>query len=78
MKPKCLVTDKGKQLDCEAFRKWCRRRRIKPRYGAVGKYGSLAVIERLNRTLKYERLCHNRSAPSGSLPTLTMTARSQR
>ncbi|MHC5058200.1 MAG: integrase core domain-containing protein [Planctomycetota bacterium] len=56
MKPKYLVTDKGKQFDCGAFRKWCRRRKIKPRYGAVGRYGSIAVIERFNRTLKHEGL----------------------
>jgi transposase InsO family protein len=54
-KPKYFVTDKGKQFDCGAFRKCCRRRRIKPRYGAVGKYGSI-VIERFNRTLKHEGL----------------------
>ena len=56
VKPKYLVTDRGKQFDCHAFRKWCKRRKVKPRYGAVGKYGSIAVIERFNRTLKYEGL----------------------
>jgi hypothetical protein len=29
---------------------------VRPRYGAVGKYGSLAVVERLIRTLKAEGL----------------------
>ncbi|MHC5059044.1 MAG: transposase [Planctomycetota bacterium] len=56
VKPKYLVTDRGKQFDCHAFRKWCKQRKVKPRYGAVGKYGSIAVIERFNRTLKYEGL----------------------
>jgi transposase InsO family protein len=56
IKPKYLVTDRGTQFDCEPFGKWCRRRKIKPRYGAVGRYGSIAVIERFNRTLKYEGL----------------------
>ncbi len=78
MKPKYFVTDRGKQFDCHAFRKWCKRRKVKPRYGAVGKYGSIAVIERFNRTLKYEGLCQNRSASFGSLPALTRTACSQR
>ena len=39
---------------CEGFRRWCRRRRIRPRYGAVGKHGSIAIIERFFRTLKNE------------------------
>ena len=56
VKPKYAVTDKGKQFDCHVFRKWCKRRKVKPRYGAVGKYGSIAVIERFNRTLKHEGL----------------------
>jgi len=52
--PKHLVSDKGSQFDCAAFRKWCKRRKIKPRYGAVGRYGSIAVIERFIRSLKDE------------------------
>jgi len=52
--PKHTVTDRGPQFDCEAFRSWCKRRRVKPRYGAVGRYGSIAVIERFIRTLKDE------------------------
>ncbi len=30
VKPKYLVTDRGKQFDCHAFRKWCKRRKVKP------------------------------------------------
>ena len=57
MKPKYLITDKGKQFDCPAFvDTWCDSHGITPRFGAVGKYGSIAVIERFNRTLKYEGL----------------------
>jgi hypothetical protein len=52
-KPKYIVCDRGSQFDCPAFRRWCRRRRIKPpRYGAVGKHGSIAIVERFIRTLK--------------------------
>jgi hypothetical protein len=29
---------------------------VKPRFGAVGKKGSIAVTERVNKTLKYDRL----------------------
>ncbi len=55
--PKYLVTDQGGQFTADEFKKtWCRRQHIKPRFGAVGRYGSIAVIERFNRTLKYEGL----------------------
>jgi transposase InsO family protein len=52
--PKYVVCDKGPQFWCGAFKKWCGRRGTKPRYGAVGKCGSIAVIERLIRTVKDE------------------------
>jgi putative transposase len=47
-----LITDRGRQFDCRGFRRWCRRRGIEVRYGAVGKQGSIAVVERCIRTLK--------------------------
>jgi len=51
--PKYIVCDRGRQFDCQAFRDWCRRQGIKPpRYGAVGKHGSIAVVERFILTLK--------------------------
>ena len=40
------------QFADEAFGRWCARRRIRQRFGAVGKYGSIAVVERFIRTLK--------------------------
>jgi transposase InsO family protein len=52
VKPKHLICDHGVQFFCGPFKAWCKLRGIKPRYGAVGRYGSLAVIERLIRTLK--------------------------
>jgi putative transposase len=52
--PRHLITDQGKQFRDKAFGKWCRRRGIRQRFGAVGKYGSIAVIERLIRTIKSE------------------------
>ncbi len=55
-KPRYFVTDRGTQFDCKPFKDWCTPLGIKPRFGAVGKYGSIAVIERFNRTLKYEGL----------------------
>ena len=53
-KPKYIICDKGSQFFCGAYKAWCRRRQIKPRFGALGKHGSIAVIERFNRTLKQE------------------------
>jgi transposase InsO family protein len=51
--PRHLVCDRGKQFDCAGFRDWCRRKGIKrPRYGAMGKHGSIAVVERLILTAK--------------------------
>jgi transposase InsO family protein len=53
--PKYLITDQGRQFQ-DQYRAWCRRHGVRPRYGAVGKYGGLAVVERLIRTLKWEGL----------------------
>jgi putative transposase len=51
--PKYIICDRGPQFDCAGFRDWCRRKGIKPpRYGAVGKHGSIAVVERFILTLK--------------------------
>jgi len=51
--PRYIICDRGKQFDCKAFRKWCRRKGIKPpRYGAIGKHGSLAVVKRVILTTK--------------------------
>ena len=52
--PDTLICDQGSQFLAEGFQKWCRRREIRLRYGAVGKQGSLAVVERFIRTLKTE------------------------
>jgi hypothetical protein len=53
-RPQHLVTDHGRQFVARGFRRWCRRRGIRQRFGAIGKYGSLAVIERAIRTFKTE------------------------
>ena len=54
--PKYLVCDKGKQFWNPVFKRWCERRNIRPRYGAVGKRGSIALIERFIKSLKDEWL----------------------
>ncbi len=52
--PRHLITDQGKQFRDKGFGRWCRRRGIRQRFGAIGKYGSIAVVERLMRTIKSE------------------------
>jgi len=54
--PKYIICDKGTQFWCKRFKRWCKRRKIRPRFGAVGQYGSIAVIERFIRALKDEGL----------------------
>jgi len=51
--PKYTVTDQGVQFRKE-FREWCARRNVIPRFGAIEKHGSIALIERFMRTLKDE------------------------
>jgi len=50
--PRHLVTDQGKQFRDKRFGMWCKRRGIHQRFGAIGQYGSIAVIERLIQTIK--------------------------
>jgi putative transposase len=52
--PRHLISDKESMFFCEGFRRWCRRRGIRLRYGAVGKHGSIAIIERFFRSMKNE------------------------
>jgi putative transposase len=53
--PKYTITDQGAQFR-EEYETWCKKRGVRPRYGAVGKYGSIALIERFMLTLKSEGL----------------------
>ena len=53
--PKYLVCDRDSIFDCQAFRRWVKQKGIKPpRYGAVGKHGGIAVVERFILTMKNE------------------------
>lgn len=52
--PKYLNCDKDSIFWCAGFERWCRRKQILPRYGAVGQHGSIALIERFIRTMKGE------------------------
>jgi transposase InsO family protein len=53
-KPKYVVCDKGKQFWCRSFKSWCKRRGVRPRYGAIGQPASIAIVERYVRSMKQE------------------------
>lgn len=53
-RPKATVTDKGVEFTSRSFRRLCRSLRSHQRFGAVGKHGSIAVIERFIRSMKTE------------------------
>ena len=53
VRPKHLIVDQGSEFKCEHFEDvWCKAKGILPRFGAVGKRGSIAVVERFHRTVK--------------------------
>jgi transposase InsO family protein len=53
--PKYTVTDQGVQFR-EEFREWCEKHDVRPRFGAIGKSGSIAIVERFFLALKTEML----------------------
>jgi hypothetical protein len=48
-----VISDQGSQFR-ENYELLCDARGIKPRFGAIGQHGPIAVLERFNRTLKDE------------------------
>jgi transposase InsO family protein len=56
--PNYIITDKGRQFWCDSFKRWCHRRDIRPRFGAAGKQGSIAIVERFIRSMKNECTRH--------------------
>lgn len=50
--PRHSVSDQGPQFRSDAFRRALSRRGVRHRYGAIGRPGSIALIERFFRTLK--------------------------
>lgn len=61
--PVHIVTDRGPQFR-EEYRDWCSLHGVRPRYGALGKHGSIAVLERFWRSLKTEMLRRLRLVPT--------------
>jgi transposase InsO family protein len=61
--PRHLISDQGSQFwPTAGYKHWCRRKGIRPRFGAVGEHGSIALIERLIWTLK-DGLSHRMPIP---------------
>ncbi len=54
--PKFIICYQGPQFASAGFKNWCKRKNIRPRYGAVYQYGSIAVIERFIKSLRDEWL----------------------
>ena len=54
--PKHIISDQAHVFTGTVFVELLGTYNIKPRLGAIGKHGSIAVTERVNKTLKYEWL----------------------
>ena len=54
--PKHIISDQAPVFVGDAFAELLKQWNIRPRFGAVGKSGSIAVTERVIKTLKYEWL----------------------
>jgi transposase InsO family protein len=54
--PRHLISDQENVFTSGAFRDLLVRWKVKQRFGAVGRHGSIAVTERVIRTTKYEWL----------------------
>ena len=52
--PRHLITDRGREFTAKSFRRGCCRSGIRQRFGAIGKHGSIALVERCIRTIKDE------------------------
>jgi len=54
--PKHIISDQAKVFVGDAFAELLDNWNVKPRFGAIGKHGSISVTERVIKTLKYEWL----------------------
>lgn len=52
--PRYIISDKGRQFECGAYKAWCDRKGIDPRYAAAESIRATAVIERFFLSLKDE------------------------
>lgn len=61
--PVHIVSDQGAQFTSAEYEAWCQAHAVKPRFGAIGQHGSIALIERLFRTFKEECWRRLRACP---------------
>jgi len=54
--PKHIISDQASVFTGDAFAELLESWNVKPRFGAIGKHGSISVTERVIKTLKYEWL----------------------
>jgi transposase InsO family protein len=54
--PKYIVSDRGAQFTSSDYAEWCKDKGVEPRFGALGKHGSIALTERVIQTIKQEGL----------------------
>jgi transposase InsO family protein len=54
--PKHIISDQASVFTGDAFAELLDSWNVKPRFGAIGKHGSISVTERVIKTLKYEWL----------------------
>jgi putative transposase len=54
--PKHIISDQGAVFIGDVFAELLGKYEILHRFGAIGKHGSIAIMERVNKTLKYEWL----------------------
>jgi putative transposase len=52
--PRHFVSDRGRPFRTKQFARTLRQRGVKQRFGAIGQHGSIALVERLFKTLKYD------------------------
>jgi putative transposase len=52
--PRHIISDQGVHFTSADYRAWCDGAGAKPRFGAVGKSGSIAIVERFFRSMKQE------------------------
>jgi len=54
--PRHIISDRGTGFDSDEMTEFLKSFGVKQRFGAIGEHGSIAVTERVNRTLKEEWL----------------------
>jgi putative transposase len=72
-RPRWIITDKGAQFTSRRFARYVTRRGMRRRYGAVGRSGSIALVERVHRTFKEE--CGRALLLFGSIRSIERRAR---